>query len=176
MTTPQRIPPDKQLTIWGPLCIEILTHPLYSPDLTPCNSYLFSKIKEKLRRKWFTDAEEEVAAYEKAVKGTQKWIAAFRYTCDVMRQPPAAKYFVLLCPRPVPCAPTCRASFIITESSVKVLTKGKALSDTLSRCSVSRRDKMSLCSANIWTNCSSTRGLNVGAIIFRRRRQIDTVV
>ncbi|GBP67989.1 hypothetical protein EVAR_57963_1 [Eumeta japonica] len=31
-----------------------------------CDFYLFLKIKEELREKWFTDVEEEVAAYEKA--------------------------------------------------------------------------------------------------------------
>ncbi|GBP44777.1 hypothetical protein EVAR_86592_1 [Eumeta japonica] len=50
--------------------IEILVHSSYSPDIAPCNFYLFPKVKEKLREKWFTDAEQAVVAYEKVVDTT----------------------------------------------------------------------------------------------------------
>ncbi|GBP95544.1 hypothetical protein EVAR_100359_1 [Eumeta japonica] len=55
------------------LDIKILTRLAYSSDLVPCDFYLFPKIKEKLRGKWFTGAEEAVAAYEKAVEVTPKY-------------------------------------------------------------------------------------------------------
>jgi hypothetical protein len=34
-------------------------HPLYSPDLVPCDFFLFSKIKLKLKGRWF-DTNEEI--------------------------------------------------------------------------------------------------------------------
>ncbi|GBP79633.1 hypothetical protein EVAR_45589_1 [Eumeta japonica] len=50
---------------------EILAHPPFSPNLVPRNFTLFPKIKEKVCRKWFTDADA-VAAHEKAVEATFK--------------------------------------------------------------------------------------------------------
>ncbi|GBP18064.1 hypothetical protein EVAR_17011_1 [Eumeta japonica] len=50
--------------------VEIRAHPPYSANLAPCDFYLFPKIKEELRVKWFTGAEEAVAAHEKAVEMT----------------------------------------------------------------------------------------------------------
>ncbi|GBP81031.1 hypothetical protein EVAR_41027_1 [Eumeta japonica] len=52
--------------------IERLTHLPCSPDHVPCDFYLFPKIKEKLSGKMLTDAEEAVAAYEKAVEASPK--------------------------------------------------------------------------------------------------------
>lgn len=43
--------------------IQLLTHPPYSPDLAPCDFFLFPKVKEKLRGKQFLSAEEAVEAY-----------------------------------------------------------------------------------------------------------------
>lgn len=59
--------------------VELLGHPPYSPDLAPCDFYLFPKIKEKLRGKRFMDAEEAVAAFQKAVEETPKdeWAKCF---------------------------------------------------------------------------------------------------
>ncbi|GBP83144.1 hypothetical protein EVAR_66902_1 [Eumeta japonica] len=54
------------------LSIEILVHSPYSPDLASWYFYLSRKIKE-LQGKWLTDADEAVAAYEKAVEATQSW-------------------------------------------------------------------------------------------------------
>ncbi|GBP12414.1 hypothetical protein EVAR_75830_1 [Eumeta japonica] len=68
------------------LGIEILAHPPYSPDLAPCDFYSLPKIKEKLRGKWFTDAEEVVASYEKVVKTIlkfewEKWFYQMQRWC-----------------------------------------------------------------------------------------------
>lgn len=39
--------------------IKLLQHPPYSPDLAPCDFWLFPKIKEKLKRKEFIDREHQ---------------------------------------------------------------------------------------------------------------------
>ncbi|GBP36329.1 Histone-lysine N-methyltransferase SETMAR [Eumeta japonica] len=65
----RRLPPPLHESVG----IEILAHPPYSPDLAPCDFYLFSNIKEKLRGKWFMDAEKTVALYEKTVETTLKF-------------------------------------------------------------------------------------------------------
>lgn len=59
--------------------VELLGHPPYSPDLAPCDFYLFPKIKEKLRGKRFNDAKEAVAAFQKAIEETPKdeWAKCF---------------------------------------------------------------------------------------------------
>ncbi|GBP75012.1 hypothetical protein EVAR_82430_1 [Eumeta japonica] len=44
----------------------------YCPDFALRDLHLFPEIKGKLRGKWVTDAEEAVAAYEKAVEATPK--------------------------------------------------------------------------------------------------------
>ncbi|GBP18925.1 Histone-lysine N-methyltransferase SETMAR [Eumeta japonica] len=54
------------------LGIEILGHSPCNSNLTPRNYYLYSKIEEKLRGKWVTNAEVAVAAYEKTVEATAK--------------------------------------------------------------------------------------------------------
>lgn len=59
--------------------VELLGHPPYSPDLAPCDFYLFPKIKEKLKGKRFMNAEEAVAAYRDAIEETPKdeWAKCF---------------------------------------------------------------------------------------------------
>lgn len=59
--------------------VELLGHPPYSPDLAPCDFYLFPKIKEKLRGKLFMNTEEAVGAFQKAVEETPKddWAKCF---------------------------------------------------------------------------------------------------
>lgn len=45
---------------------EIINHPPYSPELAPCNYYLFPNMKKELRGKKFSSDEEEkdaVSAY-----------------------------------------------------------------------------------------------------------------
>ncbi|GBP57506.1 hypothetical protein EVAR_36158_1 [Eumeta japonica] len=52
--------------------IETLVHATHSPDVVTWDFCLSSKIKGKLRGKWFTIAEEAVVAFEKAVDATPK--------------------------------------------------------------------------------------------------------
>ena len=49
---------------WG---WEILPHPAYSPDLAPCDFYLFSKLKEGLRGIRFDTVEEVNNAFKQAI-------------------------------------------------------------------------------------------------------------
>lgn len=41
---------------------EMLNHPPYSPDLAPCDYYLFPKLKKELRGKKFSNDEEVKSA------------------------------------------------------------------------------------------------------------------
>ncbi len=43
--------------------VQLVTHPPYSPDLAPCDFFLFPKMKERLRGKQFQTPEEAVLAY-----------------------------------------------------------------------------------------------------------------
>ena len=46
---------------------EILGHPPYSPDLAPCDFFLFPTVKNKMRGLHFSSAEAAVEAYEQLV-------------------------------------------------------------------------------------------------------------
>lgn len=43
---------------------KLMTHPPYSPDLAPCDYFLFPTIKNRMRGRRFSTPEEAVAAYE----------------------------------------------------------------------------------------------------------------
>jgi hypothetical protein len=45
-----------------------LPHPPYSPDLAPCNFFLFHRLKAKLRGRRFQSSEEVVNATRDAVR------------------------------------------------------------------------------------------------------------
>jgi histone-lysine N-methyltransferase SETMAR len=47
--------------------ITVLPHPPYSPDLAPCDSFSFPRLKEKLRGHQFQSAEEIVTATKEAI-------------------------------------------------------------------------------------------------------------
>lgn len=47
---------------------EVLAHPPYSPDLSPCDFYLFSAIKEELRGRRFRTEEEINAAWRTSIR------------------------------------------------------------------------------------------------------------
>lgn len=59
--------------------IDLMDHPPYSPDLAPCDFYLFPNVKKKLRGKRFSSAEVAVEAYEKEVAQipTSEWNQCF---------------------------------------------------------------------------------------------------
>ena len=47
---------------------EVLTHPLYTPDLSPCDFFLFAAIKKELRGRRFRSEEEINAAWSASIK------------------------------------------------------------------------------------------------------------
>lgn len=53
------------LTSWG---WEILPHPPYSPDLSPCDFFLFPKVKEHCRGRRFQSEDEVNAAFKDGLK------------------------------------------------------------------------------------------------------------
>lgn len=52
--------------------VKLLGHPPYSPDLAPCDFFLFPTIKNKLKGTKFSSPDEAVAAYEEALKALSK--------------------------------------------------------------------------------------------------------
>lgn len=48
--------------------IQLVGHPPYSPDLAPCDFFLFPTVKSQLRGRQFNTAEEAVNAYQEAVQ------------------------------------------------------------------------------------------------------------
>lgn len=60
--------------------VELLNPPTYSPDLAPCDFFLFPRIKDKMRGLRFSSAEAAVEAYEKLVSEVSRedWSWCFR--------------------------------------------------------------------------------------------------
>ena len=58
---------------------KILNHPRYSPDLAPCDSYLFLKMKENLRGQSFESEEDIIVVTKGALRVLEKvtYVAAF---------------------------------------------------------------------------------------------------
>ena len=52
--------------------VKLMGHPAYSPDLSPCDFWLFPKIKEQLRGKSFQDINELHAAVQEQMDGLRK--------------------------------------------------------------------------------------------------------
>ena len=59
--------------------VRVLPHPAYSPDLAPCDFFLFPKTKEKIRGQRFSSNEEAITAYESALLDIpeEAWIETF---------------------------------------------------------------------------------------------------
>lgn len=60
--------------------VECIGHPPYSPDLAPCDFFLFPNIKDKLRGIRFNTAEEAVEAYRKLLSEvpSEDWKICFK--------------------------------------------------------------------------------------------------
>ncbi|CAH4031567.1 unnamed protein product [Pieris brassicae] len=52
--------------------VNIMSHPPYSPDLPPCDSYLFPRTKDTIRGIRFRSPEDAVKAIENAREETPK--------------------------------------------------------------------------------------------------------
>lgn len=52
--------------------IELLPHPPYSPDLAPCDFFLFPRIKKELKGKSFNNIENLAKAVQAIVDGIPK--------------------------------------------------------------------------------------------------------
>lgn len=59
--------------------VKLLGHPPYSPDLAPCDFFLFPKIKNKIKGIRFSSPDEAAAAYLEAVRAlsTEDWKNCF---------------------------------------------------------------------------------------------------
>ena len=57
---------------WSNLGYELLPHPPYSPDLTPCNFVSFPNLKKSLAGRKFESNEEVIAAKEAYFADLQK--------------------------------------------------------------------------------------------------------
>lgn len=60
--------------------VQMLSHPPYSPDLAPCDFFLFPVIKKKLRGKRFPSPEDAVNAFITAINDMpgEEWDSAFQ--------------------------------------------------------------------------------------------------
>ncbi|GBP39784.1 Histone-lysine N-methyltransferase SETMAR [Eumeta japonica] len=48
--------------------VKLVTHPAFSPDLTPCDFFIFSKIKYLMTGLTFTEPEDTVLAFNQHVQ------------------------------------------------------------------------------------------------------------
>ena len=57
-----------------------MTHPAYSPDLAPCDFFLFPNVKNRMRGHRFPSPEDAVAAYneELSVMSVNEWRGCFQ--------------------------------------------------------------------------------------------------
>ena len=52
--------------------VRLMTHPAYSPDLSPCDFFLFPKLKSKMRGRQFESPEAAVVTYQELLEGLEK--------------------------------------------------------------------------------------------------------
>jgi histone-lysine N-methyltransferase SETMAR len=59
--------------------VQLLPHPPYSPDLAPCDFFVFPRVKDRLRGNRFNTAEDAIEAYESALQslGEADWHSCF---------------------------------------------------------------------------------------------------
>ena len=60
--------------------VKIMTHPAYSPDLAPCDFFLFPNVKTRLRGHRFSRPEDAVAAYNEELnaRSENEWRGCFQ--------------------------------------------------------------------------------------------------
>ena len=57
----------KALDFLAENCVQLVSHPPYSPDLAPCDFFLFPNVKEKIRGIRFDSPEEARLAFQEAL-------------------------------------------------------------------------------------------------------------
>jgi hypothetical protein len=67
MTTPCLSLPSSPSSFWQKQKLAVIPHPPYFPDLVPCDSFLFPKIKSKLKGHRFDTIEEIKAESERVL-------------------------------------------------------------------------------------------------------------
>ena len=60
--------------------VKLMTHPAYSPDLAPCDIFLFPNVKNRMRGHRFPSPEDAVAAYNKELSAMSEneWCGCFQ--------------------------------------------------------------------------------------------------
>ncbi|XP_029044179.2 histone-lysine N-methyltransferase SETMAR-like [Osmia bicornis bicornis] len=78
---------EKTANYFRELGIQVLGHPPYSPDLAPCDFFLFPKAKESIRGQRFGSLETAIATYKEFLDSIPKeeWRAEFGKWFDRMR-------------------------------------------------------------------------------------------
>lgn len=78
---------EKTANFFKELGVEVLGHPSFSPDLAPCDFYLFPKAKESIRGQRFESLEAAVATYKEFLDSIPKeeWRTEFDKWFDRMR-------------------------------------------------------------------------------------------
>ena len=68
--------------------VKLMTHPPYSPDLAPCDYFLFPSVKNRMRGKRFSSPEEAVVVYESELMGLEEnvWQECFQKWFERMRK------------------------------------------------------------------------------------------
>lgn len=66
--------------------VQLLSHPPYSPDLAPCDFFLFPHVKKQIRGTRYESPDDAVGAFTRAVEGINEnvWIDVFRQWFDRM--------------------------------------------------------------------------------------------
>ena len=72
MTTLQPIQPSELVSFWPNIPSLFFPTPPYSPDLAPCDFFLFPKLKRPLKGRRFETIPETNASATKGLKGIKK--------------------------------------------------------------------------------------------------------
>ena len=68
--------------------VKLITHPAYSPDMAPCDIFLFPNVKNLMRGHQFPSSEDAVAAYneELSAMSENEWRGCFQKWLQRMQQ------------------------------------------------------------------------------------------
>ena len=72
--------------------MQLLPHPLYSPDLSPCNFFLFPEVKKQLKGTIFESAEDACRAFTRATEDMPKSTWAEEWNISFHRMAECSAY------------------------------------------------------------------------------------